>query len=886
MRRFLIILITLFGVASFTITAQNMSVKSFILAETDMTANLEGTIRYDQNGDKCALIRIQTTQKGFSFDLGQMPFIGDIQYKPGEIWIYVPYGVKRMTIRHPQLGTLSDYTFPVPIEKARTYIMDLVAANVITIVEQQTTQQWLIFDVTPKEALVELDGQLLENTEGRAKKFVQFGTYRYKVSAPQYHSKEGTVTVSDPENKTVETVELLPSFGTLNILTQGNLAGAVIYIDNDNVGTVPAALLRVQSGSHTLKLMKPKYKTYVQQIDVKDGQGLTLTPVLEPNFTKVKISCPEGGEIWANGQKLGNSPWTGDLEYGSYSMEVRKPSHRTAYQNMEFTELSDKEINLSSPIPIYGSLSIDCSPDAKVTIDGAGAEDSPVFMSKILIGEHTVMFEKEGYASKTMRVNVTEGNTFELKATLEKKTVAAVPSVQGSAKQTTPQNNTYPSSGVNGTENGHEYVDLGLGVMWATCNVGATKPEDYGEYFAWGETNPKSEYYWENLKYHTKGDSFENVKLSKYVTNKKYGTVDNKTRLDICDDAARANWGENWRMPTKDEFQELIDKCVWTWTTQGGHNGYKVTSKINGNSIFLPAAGHRELYSGFLLLLDKYGQYWSSSLFAGYSIKAENLTFHSSNVRVSEDYRYEGYSIRPVMERERETVQSTPSSSNMSNTSEKVYSSTEVDEGPTSGVNGIENGHEYVNLGLSVMWATCNVGANKPEEYGDYFAWGETSPKSNYNWENLEYRIKGDSYENVTFSKYVKESEYGTVDNKFRLDLTDDVAHANWGGSWRMPTRAEQDELREKCTWTWTTQGGYIGYKVTSKINGNTIFLPAAGYREGSRLYDLGDSGNYLSSSLHTINSRCAYRLYFDSGKVDWSNSSRYYGRSVRPVCP
>ena len=697
MRRFLIILITLFGVASFTITAQNMSVKSFILAETDMTANLEGTIRYDQNGDKCALIRIQTTQKGFSFDLGQMPFIGDIQYKPGEIWIYVPYGVKRMTIRHPQLGTLSDYTFPVPIEKARTYIMDLVAANVITIVEQQTTQQWLIFDVTPKEALVELDGQLLENTEGRAKKFVQFGTYRYKVSAPQYHSKEGTVTVSDPENKTVETVELLPSFGTLNILTQGNLAGAVIYIDNDNVGTVPAALLRVQSGSHTLKLMKPKYKTYVQQIEVKDGQGLTLTPVLEPNFTRVKIYCPEGGEIWANGQKLGSSPWTGDLEYGSYSMEVRKPSHRTAYQNMEFTEQSDKEINLSSPIPIYGSLSIDCSPDAKVTIDGADAEDSPVFKSKILIGEHTVMFEKEGYASKTMRVNVTEGNTFELKATLEKKTVAAVPSVQGSAKQTTPQNNTSPTSGVNGTENGHEYVDLGLSVMWATCNVGATKPEDYGDYFAWGETTTKSDYTWKSLKYRTKGNSYENVKFSKYVAEKKYGTVDNKTRLELSDDAAHANWGGKWRMPTRAEQDELRENCTWTWTIQGGHTGYKVTSKSNGNSIFLPATGHR--FGSSFIPAGSLGDYWSSSLNTSSNYDAYNINFHSGNVYKYTDYFREcGLSVRPVMERE--AAQSTPSSSNTLNPSEKVYSSTEVDVAPKF------NGGD---MGEFTKWVNQNV---------------------------------------------------------------------------------------------------------------------------------------------------------------------------------
>jgi hypothetical protein len=133
--------------------------------------------------------------------------------------------------------------------------------------------------------------------------------------------------------------------------------------------------------------------------------------------------------------------------------------------------------------------------------------------------------------------------------------------------------------------------------------------------------------------------------------------------------------------------------------------------------------------------------------------------------------------------------------------------------------------HEYVDLGLSVKWATCNVGATKPEEYGDYFAWGETTPKDAYDWSTYKWCNGGPS----TQTKYCTNSSYGTVDNKTTLDLSDDAACANWGGSWRMPTRAEQDELRNNCTWTWTTQNGVNGYKVTG-TNGNSIFLPAAGY--------------------------------------------------------
>ena len=116
---------------------------------------------------------------------------------------------------------------------------------------------------------------------------------------------------------------------------------------------------------------------------------------------------------------------------------------------------------------------------------------------------------------------------------------------------------------------------------------------------------------------------------------------------------------------------------------------------------------------------------------------------------------------------------------------------------------GVENGHNWVDLGLSVKWATCNVGATTPEGYGNYYAWGETKPKSTYDWSTYKY-CNGDRY---SMTKYCTNSEYGIVDNKTTLELSDDAAHVNWGGSWRMPTKAEQDELNN-CTWTWTGPAG------------------------------------------------------------------------------
>ncbi|MDE6690132.1 MAG: hypothetical protein K2J86_09700 [Prevotella sp.] len=176
------------------------------------------------------------------------------------------------------------------------------------------------------------------------------------------------------------------------------------------------------------------------------------------------------------------------------------------------------------------------------------------------------------------------------------------------------------------------------------------------------------------------------------------------------------------------------------------------------------------------------------------------------------------------------------------------------------------NGHEYVDLGLpsGVKWATCNVGASSPSDYGDYYAWGETTPKSEYIEENCK-----------TWKKSL-----GGISGNSQYD----AARANWGGSWRLPSNTECEELIKKCTWTWTSQGGYNGYKITGP-NGNSIFVPAAGFRLGSSIYCAEDFGYYWSSTPYgSIAQRTSYYLGFFSShhSVGWLN--RNGGFSVRPV--
>ena len=471
--------------------------------------------------------------------------------------------------------------------------------------------------------------------------------------------------------------------------------------------------------------------------------------------------------------------------------------------------------------------------------------------------------------------------------------------------------------------NGHAAVDLGLpsGLYWATCNIGASVPEERGSYYRWG------------------------------VTSEGYGTSQNTENLNLSGisgdaqyDAASANWGGLWRMPTKYEMQELLNLCSWEETTYNGIEAYQVVGP-NGNSIFIPYA-------------EGYRTYWTSSPCKEYGLyDAYGLTLYPYNdISIHDEYRSNCYYVRPVfggnkvvsfdavsrdieyrditsttarfgiivMQDEDGTITSygacwsTDARPTIDDEHYTFYEYNEYDGNDdysecfrdvylenlmpntkyyirafaVSGDNvvygevknfttlpvesGQEGGHSYIDLGLpsGVKWAMCNYGSysGNPWDYGDYVSWGGEY-NYDYDWNPNNCPTYGIEMGDISGSQY-------------------DYVNKSWGGQWRMPTLYEMQELRDYCTWEWVSSDYRLAYKITGP-NGNSIILPMYGYYEGNQYYEDYDNqqgaligpGYYWTSTPYDDGSNNnAYCLEFGSEYVQIIPNLRYYGLNIRPV--
>ena len=373
----------------------------------------------------------------------------------------------------------------------------------------------------------------------------------------------------------------------------------------------------LNNGTHSYSVEAGNAYSPVSGTVEMKGERITLPITLQSVKASLSVKATtSGSKIYVNEYYKGIDQWQGSLSPGTYLVEAKKDGYRPYSTTVSLAKQQSESLTIPALQASYGTLMVDYKPiDAEVYLDNTLLGKAPNVFDKILAGKHNIKISKAGYADYTGSVTIQDNQQASISGSLSKSSGAASVS------------HTQANISTTNTINGHEWVDLGLSVKWATCNVGATLPSDYGDYFAWGETTKKPSYTEDNCKTYKKS-------IADIAGNSQY-------------DTARANWGSTWRMPTEKEFKELKNQCIWTWTSQGGHSGYRVTSKTNGNSIFLPAAGGRFRESLYYVGSD--GYYWSagpySNTFGCY------LFFTSSTVNPqSYYYRAYGFSVRPVSE--------------------------------------------------------------------------------------------------------------------------------------------------------------------------------------------------------------------------------------------
>ena len=495
-----------------------------------------------------------------------------------------------------------------------------------------------------------------------------------------------------------------------------------------------------------------------------------------------------------------------------------------------------------------------------------------------------------------------------------------------------------------------DYVDLGFdGIMFATKNLGAKRPEDSGYFFAWGETEPKEDYSWNTYKW-TKEirDPYTDVSFSKYYM-KSTGKPDYEY-LQPEDDAATVMLGEGWRMPTSDEVKLLQDSysadilaCRVRPTLRNGVYGYELIG-LNGNSIFIPSTG--VMRGNELTTWDYDTKLWCSDVQSGIQMRYFEVTVLEADFSLVGENRCCGLPIRPVKEKieSADTVflKYNVLERNIEEARERLATTNEADysDGSYQTLNKayqhavnirtfakendgqIENKSIYVinkvnrllqdsinfashnlrmalvdlkplpkasdiravDLGLSVRWASANLGARTEAENGYYIAWGELTPKEGrYDWESYQLckEVDDGDRDYSKFSKYVTDSKWGDVDGKTRLDIEDDAAHEFLGGDWRIPTPEEFQELVDNCTFENVRLYGRTVMKATGP-NGNYIYFPHAGSTSVvDEIYcwtsDMSPGANHHAICYHI-------QSFWGTANKTWED--RCVGLTIRAVCP
>ena len=410
-------LLLLFVIITGHLQAQNIAVASFTKDASDMTARVTAPVT-DQNGDKCALIKVRTTQTGFSFE-GDMLGISKTKQEVGEIWVYVPAKAKKLTIKHQELGILDNYLYPEAIVESTVYIMELTTAKVVTtIVEEELKSAYLIIKSEPEGADVYIDETYLGVTPFNKK--MTAGSYTYRVELNMYKPGAGKIEVLGDKPREEINLSLSPAFGYAKITTIPE-DGAAVSIDGVNTGQkTPMTTQKLKSGTHRVTVKIPMYQAITKEFEVNEGQTTNLQLSLIPSFATVTEKTSPDADIYIDTEKVGHGTYTARIIEGLHSLEARKEKYYEQREQLELNVGEQKVVNLNLRAKV-GNLDITTSPmDARIKLSGIEKGITPTTLKGLIIGDYELVLEKKGFNTIRKTISINENKTTQLNETLAK----------------------------------------------------------------------------------------------------------------------------------------------------------------------------------------------------------------------------------------------------------------------------------------------------------------------------------------------------------------------------------------------------------------------------------------------------------------------------------
>ena len=410
----LIAIFSIIALAAVAAVAQTMSVAGFEERPMDMDARVTHPVT-DPNGQTCALIKVETTQTGFGFDTGVIQVVKTEQ-KIGEVWVYVQPRVKKITIMHQDYEPVRDYYFPTgALKEATVYLLKLRTAGAP--VQAASTQQrsgFLIINSEPQGAEVWLNNESTGEVTPFRRKLAIGDEVPYRLSLPLYHDEAGMVTVDQPRKELQ--FALRPAFGS--VMVTSTPSGALVFLDEKQVGQTPMTLDRIASGSHSLRLQAPQYAVERRNVSVADGQTANVAVTLAARFAEITVQAPQGAVVTVDGDRKGSGTLSWRQSEGLCDIVVSMAGHRDARRQLEVVAGRAQTVQLT-PQPIYGSASVDSDlMDAEIWIDGKQYGVTPNVVERLLVGSHTLVLKKSGYADLQQQFSVEEGKEASLSVKL------------------------------------------------------------------------------------------------------------------------------------------------------------------------------------------------------------------------------------------------------------------------------------------------------------------------------------------------------------------------------------------------------------------------------------------------------------------------------------